>query len=635
MSIGRKLNTNILLLAVVALGALTTLGFNAVATARNSFIHGKFEQLLAIREIKKGQIENFFRERQNDLMVLTDMVGSLQKALGPEDDHETLAAAYNDLLIQYKETYGYYDLFLITADGHCFYTVEHESDYRTNLLTGPYSESNLGRLVRQVRETGRYAMADFAPYPPSNDAPAAFIAQPLIANGQVRMIVALQLSLDAVNKIMQERTGMGRTGETYLVGSDFLMRSDSYLDPHNHSVAASFANPSRSRVETGATRAAIGGRSGAEIVVDYNGNPVLSAYTPVQVSGHTWALLAEIDEQEVRSDSEAARNLLYRVLTISAFAVAAILAGIIINAWIIQRLVGVLNRLSVGLDDGGAQVSASAGQVASGSQELAEGATEQAASLEETAASLEEISSMTQQNAESAGKADALMREAEVVVKRAGDSMAKLIGSMAAITVSSEQTGKIIKSIDEIAFQTNLLALNAAVEAARAGEAGSGFAVVADEVRNLAMRAAEAARNTAELIDGTISQIKEGADLVEQTNEAFSEVAVSTRKAGNVVGEIAVASNEQAQGIDQLNKAVSRMDEVVQRTAANAEESAAAAEELSAMAAQMQDFVGDLTALVHGGTAPRLESMGTKNTIRPVKMLRAKLPWPHAATTDR
>jgi len=209
------------------------------------------------------------------------------------------------------------------------------------------------------------------------------------------------------------------------------------------------------------------------------------------------------------------------------------------------------------------------------------------------------------------------MREANTIVKKAGDSMAELTNSMQAISKASEETSKIIKTIDDIAFQTNLLALNAAVEAARAGEAGAGFAVVADEVRNLAMRAAEAAKNTAELIDGTVKRVNAGSELVSRTNSAFGEVAESTAKATSLVGEIAVASAGQSQGIGQLNQAMLEMDAVVQGTAANAEESAAATEELSAMASQMKDFVGDLIAMVEGGGAKRLTATDRPAPPRP------------------
>jgi methyl-accepting chemotaxis protein len=178
--------------------------------------------------------------------------------------------------------------------------------------------------------------------------------------------------------------------------------------------------------------------------------------------------------------------------------------------------------------------------------------------------------------------------------------MEKLTISMKDISEASEETQKIVKTIDEIAFQTNLLALNAAVEAARAGEAGAGFAVVADEVRNLAMRAADAAKNTSGMIEGTVKKIKDGSDLVTTTNEAFTEVATSASKVGELVGEIAAASNEQAQGIEQVNRAVAEMDKVTQQNAANAEESAGASEEMRGQAEQMKDVIAELLVLVSG-----------------------------------
>jgi methyl-accepting chemotaxis protein len=299
-------------------------------------------------------------------------------------------------------------------------------------------------------------------------------------------------------------------------------------------------------------------------------------------------------------DVEKELNPIFYTLLLSILITGG--AGLSLAYLIARSISKPVNQIVAGLNEEADLVASASGQVSSASQSLAEGASEQAASIEETSSSLEEMSSMTKQNADNATQADNLMKEAKLLVGTANESMGKLTESMKEISSASEETAKIIKTIDEIAFQTNLLALNAAVEAARAGEAGAGFAVVADEVRNLAMRAADAAKNTANLIEGTVKKVKDGAVLVSKTNEAFGEVAGSAAKVAQLVREIASASSEQAQGIDQINKAVAEMDKVVQQNAANAEESASASEEMSAQAQEIKSFVKGLVIIVEGNT---------------------------------
>ncbi|TRZ43473.1 hypothetical protein D4S03_12170 [bacterium] len=280
--------------------------------------------------------------------------------------------------------------------------------------------------------------------------------------------------------------------------------------------------------------------------------------------------------------------------------IAALILSVVCAFLIVRSITRPINRVIEGLSDGAEQVSSAAGQVSSSSQSLAEGTSEQASSLEETSSSLEEMSSMTKQNAGHANQAKAMMTEANTIVDKVNHHMNDMAAAVAEITRSSEETGKIIKTIDEIAFQTNLLALNAAVEAARAGEAGAGFAVVADEVRNLAMRASEAAKNTSNLIENTIKAVRKGNELTSATQEAFKENAAISKKIGQLVDEIATASEEQSHGITQVNTAVAEMDKVTQSTAASAEESAAASEELNAQAEQMKGYVEDLMRVVGG-----------------------------------
>ena len=268
------------------------------------------------------------------------------------------------------------------------------------------------------------------------------------------------------------------------------------------------------------------------------------------------------------------------------------------------------------LGNGSEQVASASGQVASGAQSLAEGTTEQAASIQETSSALEEMSSIAKQNANNAAQANTLATDARSAADSGAQAMEKMSKAITDIQSSSDETAKIIKVIDEIAFQTNLLALNAAVEAARVGEAGKGFAVVAEEVRNLAKRSAEAAKNTSVLIEDSVKKAQDGVDIAEQAGKAFNEIVDGVGKTAELVDEIATATKEQTQGIEQVSIAMSQMDKVTQRNAAGAEESASAAEELSTQAGSMSGIVGLLAVLVGGGTGGQKQEDAGSNLSR-------------------
>ncbi len=400
--------------------------------------------------------------------------------------------------------------------------------------------------------------------------------------GEFQGLFAVISDCNVLNKIVAG-TRIGKTGYAFLLDENGIV----IAHPDEKLIFAVNINetPGMEKI----SRQIKGGQKGMEYYT-FKGVEKLASFTPAGVK--SWSVVASEPEDEVMT---LPRNLRNRTIVLGS---TLLCVSLVLLYFFGKNITGSIARIVQGLADSAEQVASASIQLSSTSTLLAEGASEQAASIEETSSSLEEMSSMTKQNAENANQANQLMTGTRDNVARASESMTSLTNSMAEISRASEETSKIVKTIDEIAFQTNLLALNAAVEAARAGEAGAGFAVVADEVRNLALRAAEAAKNTSNLIEGTVKRVQEGSGLVEKTDKEFQAVAASVIKSGELVGEISAASLEQAQGIEQVNKAVGEMDRVVQRNASNAEQSASASEQMSDQAERLKDFVGELVTLV-------------------------------------
>jgi len=301
------------------------------------------------------------------------------------------------------------------------------------------------------------------------------------------------------------------------------------------------------------------------------------------------------------------------LITIIALAVMIFLA-IIIAIIIIKNITGTMSLITGDLSDASSYIAGAANQLSTASDQLAAGSSEQASSIEEISATMEETSSMVAQNTENTRQAAGLSKQASVSSRLGVEQMVKMQSSMQEIKTSSNQISKIIKVIDDIAFQTNILALNAAVEAARAGDAGKGFAVVAEEVRNLAQKSAEAAKNTATMIETNIKLSEDGVVVCNAVNVSLGEINNHIENVNKLVNEITAASEEQSRGVKQVTEAMTQMEDVVQQTAATSEESAAAALELNSQAESLKGSVEELVLLVKGANADlKSDKQGTKS----------------------
>ncbi|MCB9466338.1 MAG: methyl-accepting chemotaxis protein [Candidatus Eisenbacteria bacterium] len=530
--------------------------------------------------------------------------------------YDRIHADFHPVTRSYLERFGYYDIFLVDDEtGQVVYTVFKELDFGTSLLEGPWASSGLAEAFQKALGTNQHDgvnFSDFANYTPSYEAPASFIASP-IYDGEERIGVAIfQMPLDQITSVMAERGGLGDRGESYLVGADKLMRSDSYCDPDHRSVVASFRDPKGGSVATEAVTTSLNGKSGYLASSNYADVPVLTAYTPVDVFSETWALVVELPESEALSAVQEMMTLsgheshtLWTWMAVTAL--CALLATAALGLWQSRDIGGLLDRVVDALGEGAEAVNETAARMAGNSAQLADASRTQAASLEETASSLEELSAMTSNNADNATEANGLALKARSAAERSDATLEELRTAIERINESSGKISSIIKVIEEIAFQTNLLALNAAVEAARAGDHGRGFAVVADEVRNLAQKATDAARETSQLIEDSVSRARQGRTAMEGVEVVLREIAGQVTRVSELMDGISSATAEQARGVEQISRGADKMDQMTQQTAAVAENAASVSRELTRQASDVRAVVDELEEFVGSGASATYE----------------------------
>ncbi|CAE6887573.1 methyl-accepting chemotaxis protein [Vibrio sp. B1FIG11] len=607
------------------------------------------ERLVALRDTKQARLDELFERYQNNTSAVAKVVATNIDQLFNGDFHRLLTDLNREL--------DFYDIFIVDESGDVIYTVAREADYQTNLVSGAYSNSGLGDVYRAIRAGKQFAAVDFAPYAPSNGDPAAFLGVPLKVEGE-QWMVATQMSIDGINQLMNLRSGMGKSGETYLVGSDYRMRSDSFLDPVGRTIQASFAGTVENNgVDSDAVKRALAGESGVETIIDYNGNPVVSAYSPIDMYGHRWALLSEIDVAEAEQPIKELMTLNGIVLFLAV--IGGISVALVVTRAVMKPLGGEpeeMKQLMNQLAHGDLRLNISQADEGSLKQTLNTTASNLIVMIKDIsdassqlAATSEELSVVTEQSEQSLHVQNDELQQAVTAIHQMTSSISEVAGSASSVSVSAAEANQgcqqelqritktvhtvsgLVEQVDEgnhnvvqlaeqvreistlldvirgVADQTNLLALNAAIEAARAGESGRGFAVVAEEVRNLAQRTQVSTEQIEEMVHKVNQQAEQTEAIINNCKLVAGETMEQVQETGamieTVVGtmeqihrqtsSVSQATEEQAKVSGGIDSSLVTIQDLATQNVSGAHETSASSRELARVAVNLKEIVDD------------------------------------------
>ncbi len=574
--------------------------------------------LESINHIKKENIENYFNGKIKELNILSldpfvqEAIVELEKtgeqafAKGYEGleilryaPYKIIYDKYSVILNKYAEIFGYYDLMLICPDhGEVFYAYKKESDFGVSIIKN-YSQSELTKAFKEALKTGKSEITDIAPYEPSNNHPAQFIVTPIVHNNIKLGVVAVQVPYKEIDKITAIQDGMGKSGESYLVGKDYLLRSDVVLHSEKLNVINSFEN--KIKIQTESVLRALDGENGSHIIKDSMGDNVLSIYDPVEIgSGIRWALISEIGRDEVLADVFTLRYIVLAIglimtvivllLALSMTSYVSKTFSLIINVAKKQSggdltaelpLVGDqeviqiskeynslllnLKKLISQIKFSGELVSKAAIDISASAQEQVSGVNEQSSAITETSTTLDELAANARQ----------VTDNSQLVCKMSDDMVDSIIETQLKISETSKKIlslgeksqsiGNIVTVIDSIAEKTGLLALNASIEAARAGEAGAGFAVVASEVKGLSERSVEFTEEIRSIINEIQAETNTVVMSVEEMTKRMNLSVDSVKDASKKIKSISIGTKQQQSALDQVVTAVKNIEVVTKQ----------------------------------------------------------------------